>query len=171
MPFIKKFSKCVVPIAVAMANEVPASTKLVTGIQPVRAVPVSTKPAIVTSTGHKALDPNTLSHLLSGRLSSQMHQPADLVGAAAVFVLLVLAGAAAAGVVASGATAAGGAAAAAAGGHPRTFPGPQGVISNNQDLHQHLEVIFGLVFAHGAHLETSTCSKRGIAAWRGVYDA
>ncbi len=44
-------------------------------------------------------------------------------------------------------------------------------VSNNQDLHQHLEVIFGLVVNRGAHLETSTCSKRGVAAWHGVYDA
>jgi hypothetical protein len=45
------------------------------------------------------------------------------------------------------------------------------VISNHQDLHQHLEIIFGLVVARGVHLETSTCSKRGIAAWHGVYAA
>jgi hypothetical protein len=100
-----------------------------------------------------------------------MHQSADLVGAAAAYVLLVLAGVAAAGVVVSGTATAGGATAAAAGGRPRTFPGPQGVISNNQDLNQHLVVIFGLVFACGAHLETSTHSKRGVATWHGVHAA
>jgi hypothetical protein len=100
-----------------------------------------------------------------------MHQPDDLIGAAAAYVLLVIPGAAATGVVVGGAAAAGGTAAAAAGGHPRTFPGSQRVISNNQDLHLHLDVIFGIVVACGAHFETSTHSKRGGATWHGVYDA
>jgi hypothetical protein len=100
-----------------------------------------------------------------------MHQPADLFAAAAAFMLLVFAGAAAAGVVVGGAAAAGGAATSAAGGCFRTCPGPRGVISNNQDLHQHIELIFGLVVACGAHLETSICSKRGIATLCRVYDA
>ena len=67
-----------------------------------------------------------------------MHQLADLVGAAAAYVLLALAVAAAAGVVVGctaavgGASAAGGGDAAAGSRRPRTFPGPQGVISNNK---------------------------------------
>jgi hypothetical protein len=80
-----------------------------------------------------------------------MNQLADLFGAAAAYVLLVLAGAAAAAVVVGGAAVAGGAAAAAAGGRPMTYPGPQGVISNNQDLHQHVDGCYlAWIFLHTA---------------------
>ena len=79
MPFTTRFSKCVVLIAMAIADAVPASTKPVTNVRPVQAKLVSTKPAIVASTGHKyPPDPDTGSHLLRGQLNSEMHHVCSL---------------------------------------------------------------------------------------------